>query len=482
MKNKTLLTILTILIVSLFMLGCKDKGNKKYNVKLMVDGELYQTIEVAEGETISATSFPKVEKELHNFVGWNDEQGNLFTTEMTITSDKTFTAEFEKQPTVILTINYNNMFEKEYEVLSWTQIKLEDYILPIDEYQFASWKINGSSYAKEFIVLDSDLTIEAIYTEAPKPATLSNDYFTHGKIKVVGPDLVDKNGKKFQLIGLSTHGLQWFSRYVNPATISSLKNTFGINVIRLAMYTSEDGYCTSEANKERLYNLVVQGVKYATQAGLYVIVDWHMVGAEDPNDKNPLYYKEEAMEFFGKISKEFKDYDNVLYEIMNEPNGSTSWNQCKTYAEAVIPKIRENTDAIILVGNPNWTANLNAVIANPLVGYENIMYTYHFYAADHKNTYQVSNAYDKGFPVFISEHGGMDSSGDGAMNITSIQNWYKVLDQRNISYVAWNISNSKGSASIIKHGDDTLTDFSDEHLKEWGIWYKKWTRAKAGLK
>ena len=76
----------------------------------------------------------------------------------------------------------------------------------------------------------------------------------------------------------------------------------------------------------------------------------------------------------------------------------------------------------------------------------------------------------------------MESSGDGAINYESIQAWYKVLDKYNISYVAWNISNSKGSASIIKHGDETLTDFSDEHLKEWGQWYKKWTRSKAGLK
>ena len=51
---------------------------------------------------------------------------------------------------------------------------------------------------------------------------------------------------------------------------------------------------------------------------MYVIVDWHMVGAEDPNDKNPLYYKDEALEFFGRITEEFKDYNNVIYEIMNE--------------------------------------------------------------------------------------------------------------------------------------------------------------------
>ena len=63
----------------------------------------------------------------------------------------------------------------------------------------------------------------------------------------------------------------------------------------------------------------------------------------------------------------------------------------------------------------------------------------------------------------------------------NIEKWYKVLDQRNISYVAWNLSNSKGSASIIKNGYDAMTDFSDDALKEWGVWYKAWVRKKFGL-
>ena len=109
------------------------------------------------------------------------------------------------------------------------------------------------------------------------------------------------------------------------------------------------------------------------------------------------------------------------------------------------------------------------------------MYTYHFYAKDHSSTYQVENAYSKGLPVFISEHGGMESSGDGPMSYPNIEKWYKVLEQRNISYVAWNLSNSKGSASIIKNGYDSLTDFSDDALKEWGVWYKAWVRKKFGF-
>ena len=310
----------------------------------------------------------------------------------------------------------------------------------------------------------------------------NNGFSDHGKLSVVGPDLVDEQGEKFQLVGISTHGIQWFSKYVNYATFDALHNEFGINVIRLALYTAEGGYCEAEPDrKEFLYQKVVEGIKAATELDMYVIVDWHMVGAEDPADKNPMTYRNEAMEFFGRITEEFKDYDNILYEIMNEPNGDTTWESCKTYANLVIPVIRQNTDAIILVGNPQWTSNLNVVMKDPLVGYENIMYTHHFYANGHTNQEQIKNAYDKGFPVFVSEHGGMESSGDGPIDYNSLKNWYGVLEKRNISYVAWNLSNSKGSASILKQETTSLTDFSDEALKEWGVWYKAWVRKKFGL-
>ena len=317
-----------------------------------------------------------------------------------------------------------------------------------------------------------------------KPYVLyaANGVADHGKLSVNGTDLVDEHGEKFQLIGLSTHGIQWFHRFVNFDTIDAIHNEFGINVIRISMYTAEGGYCEKdESGKEFLYNKVVEGILAATALDMYVIVDWHMVGAEDPADKNPLTYLKEAKEFFARISEQFKDYDNVIYEIMNEPNGNTTWKQCKQYAEAVIPEIRKNTDGIILVGNPKWSADLYSVMNSPLEGYENIMYTYHFYANGGNNPADVVTAYNAGIPVFISEHGGMESSGDGAIDYQKISDWYRRLDEKNISYVAWNISNSKGSASIQLPSVSDTTDFSNEALKEWGIWYKAWVRAKFGL-
>ena len=305
-------------------------------------------------------------------------------------------------------------------------------------------------------------------------------YQQNGKLSVNGRDLVNQNGEKFQLYGLSTHGLQWFSKVVNKDTLTAIRNNFGNNIFRFALYTDEDGYCDgSEAVKKRMLETLEKGIEIATDLGLYVIVDWHMVGAENVLDKNPLTYLEEAKEFFSYISNKYKDQDNILYEIMNEPNGSTTWADCKKYANEVIPCIRKNTDAIILVGNPKWTADLNSVMKDPLTGYKNIMYTYHFYAADHSNTSQVVKAYDSGFPVFISEFGFMESSGDGAISPTNGNKWKQVLDSRNISYVAWNISNSKGSASIFKYNTSNLSDVSDSNLKEWGVYLKNWYSSKS---
>ena len=309
---------------------------------------------------------------------------------------------------------------------------------------------------------------------------VNNAYHKNGKLSVVGPDLVNQYGEKVQLYGLSTHGLQWFSKVVNFDTICEIQENFGNNIIRFALYTDENGYCDGgAATKKMMLETLHRGIEIATELGLYVIVDWHMVGAENVLDKNPLTYLEEAKEFFSYISEYYKDQDNILYEIMNEPNGSTTWADCKKYANEIIPLIRKNTNAVVLVGNPKWTADLNSVMKDPLVGYNNIMYTYHFYAASHTSTTQVVKAYDAGFPVFISEFGFMESSGDGNVSETNGEKWKKVLDARNISYVAWNISNSKGSASIFKYNTSNLADVSDSNLKVWGIYLKNWYRAKS---
>ena len=137
---------------------------------------------------------------------------------------------------------------------------------------------------------------------------------------------------------MSTHGIGWFPQYVSKETFQTLRNEWKTNCIRLALYTDENaGYCT-DGNKEELRQLVKDGVKYATELGMYVIIDWHVL-----REETPLVHIDEALIFFEEISSLYADYDNIIYEICNEPNGSATWEDVKTYANQVIPVIRANS-------------------------------------------------------------------------------------------------------------------------------------------
>ena len=202
-----------------------------------------------------------------------------------------------------------------------------------------------------------------------------------GRLHVKGTKLVDKKGHEVQLRGVSTHGLSWYPQYVNDKCFAQLHDKWGANVVRLAMYTEEyNGYCSGDAkNRSDLKKLIKKGVRLAKKHKMYVIVDWHIL-----SDGNPNSHKKEAKAFFREMSREFKGYNNVIYEICNEPNNGTSWKEIKSYAKSVISTIRENDKkAVIVVGTPTWSQDVDQAAADPIKG-ENLMYALHFYAATHK--------------------------------------------------------------------------------------------------
>ena len=289
-----------------------------------------------------------------------------------------------------------------------------------------------------------------------------------GALHVEGARLLDGNGNPVQLRGLSTHGLAWFPDYVNEECFRQFREEWNVNVIRLALYTAESGgYCT-DGNRENLKTLVRNGVEYATNQDMYVIIDWHIL-----SDNNPNTYLEEAKKFFDEMSGEYKDYDNVIYEICNEPNGGTSWSDIKSYAVPVIETIRANDDdGIILVGTPNWSQGVDQAAADPITGYDNIMYTLHFYAATHTDWLRdnMKSAIADGLPVFVSEYGICDASGNGAIDEYQAEQWIKAMDEYGVSYVAWNISNKNETSAILNSSCNKVSGFSESDLSASGKW------------
>ena len=269
-----------------------------------------------------------------------------------------------------------------------------------------------------------------------------------GWLKTNGSELQNQHGEKIQLRGLSSHGIQWFPDVITYDNLKELKENWNINVFRIAMYTdpNANGYI---AHPEESKELVKKIVEYAKELDLYVIIDWHIL-----SDKNPQTYQEESIKFFDEMSNEYKNTPNVLYEICNEPNGmKTTWNEnVKPYAEELIKTIRKNCPrSLIIIGTPEWCTDIKSAADNPITA-QNIVYSCHFYAGTHKKLLRddIDYCLEKNIPIFISECGITNSTGNGPIYEESFNEWYNYINEKGLSWIFWSFGNKDESSSILK--------------------------------
>lgn len=282
-------------------------------------------------------------------------------------------------------------------------------------------------------------------------------------LQVSGGVLVDAKERPVTLRGMSTHGLGWYPRYLNAGAMKTLKQ-YGANVIRLAMYTeTSSGYLEEPRNLDFVYI----GIENAIAENLYVIVDWHIL-----SDGNPLTHMEEAIAFFSEISERYGQTPNILYEICNEPNGDTTWEDIAAYAAMVIPAIRENApEAVVLVGTPNYSSRLRDAMASPLP-FSNLLYSCHKYIdvspeAEDSQEYWLRKAVETGFPVFVTEWGINGSEGEN-MDLANARQFVKFLNENQISWCGWALSNAEEIHGTISPDSDKLSGWGWEDLTPGG--------------
>ncbi|RBM16094.1 glycoside hydrolase family 5 protein [Streptomyces sp. PT12] len=308
--------------------------------------------------------------------------------------------------------------------------------------------------------------------EAAPAAAEVSPLAQYGALEVCGTTLCGENGQPVQLRGMSTHGTQWFEHCVTPASLDVLANDWGADVLRVSTYVQEDGY---ESDPEYFTDLASRIIDQATERGMYVIVDWHMLSPGDPNANTDL-----AKRFFTDITARHGDQDNLLYEIANEPSG-VPWSSIKSYAEEMVPVVRAgDPDAVVLVGTRAWSSfgvsegsDESEVVANP-VNADNIMYTFHFYAASHQDAYlaALSRAADQ-VPVFVTEFGTQEYTGDGPDDFAFAQRYLDLLAEKNISWTNWNYSDDFRSGAVFRTGTCASGNWADPSaLKEAGVWIR----------
>ena len=303
--------------------------------------------------------------------------------------------------------------------------------------------------------------------EAKTMASTDTPFGKHGKLHVEGTKLTDEHGQSVILRGASTHGMHWgeMTPFVNQAAFQNLRDEWGVDMVRLVSYVTQGGY--TEGSQATLDTCIQNGVSYADKLGMYAIIDWH-IHNEDPNTK-----KSEAITFFNTYSKKYADHDNIIYEICNEPTG-TPWAQIKPYAQEIVNTIRANDpDAIIVVGTNNWSQDVDEVATGGgKIDDPNVMYTIHFYSGTHSQSLRdkVTAALNAGTPVFCTEFGICDASGNGGFNLDEADRWIDYFEEKGISYCCWSLCNKDESASMISPQCSQKSGWVNTDLGATGAW------------
>lgn len=162
-----------------------------------------------------------------------------------------------------------------------------------------------------------------------------------------------------------------------------------------------------------------------------------------------------------------------MYEICNEPNGDTSWDEIKSYSVDVIDRIRMYApQSIVIVGTPTWSQDVDIASSSPIER-TNLLYSLHFYAATHKEDLQskMQTALTNGLPVFVSEFGITEASGNGIVDTTSADTWMKLLNENGIGYIYWNLSNKDEACALLRSSCTSLSDWTFDDYSPAGQWF-----------
>ncbi len=281
----------------------------------------------------------------------------------------------------------------------------------------------------------------------------------HGRLKVEGAQLKNEKGKAVVLRGMSFGWHNWWPRFYNADAVQWLKKDWGCNIVRAAMGVEPDGAYIKQPSwsKEKVKAVVDAAIK----EGIYVIIDWHSHNIR----------LNEAKEFFTEMATTYGKHPHVIYEIFNEPERQ-SWADVKAYSIELIKTIRAiDPDNIILVGSPHWDQDIHIVADDPIKGYDNLMYTFHYYAATHKQELRDRGSYavSKGLPIFISESAGMEATGDGPLNEDEWQKWIDWAETNKISWITWSVSDKKETCSVLLPSASSEGNWKEKDLNVSGI-------------
>ncbi|CAA2139937.1 glycoside hydrolase family 5 protein [Hyphomicrobium sp. ghe19] len=233
---------------------------------------------------------------------------------------------------------------------------------------------------------------------------------------------------------------------------------------------------------DRQHTLAVleRDVTAARAAGLFVIIDWHVIGfpgryAEpvDPSWGLPLdaFASDDvlALDFWRRVSARFGKDPGVLFELWNEPvydgklwrSTGEHWPVLKALWVRLINEIRSRSDAILIVAGGRWAHDLKGV-AKDLIDDERVIYSWHCYPNEDRG---VASRWPDSLdglpavkPVVVTEWG-FSRDGDGVIRGTpedfGIPFTRDILEPLKLHSMAWCFSSGATPRMLAPDGVST---------------------------
>jgi endoglucanase len=318
-----------------------------------------------------------------------------------------------------------------------------------------------------WIFLLSVLTTPIFAQTAQTPVAIN------GALRVENGRIVNQNGVPPQLRGISFSWSLWQGRkYYNPAVLDWLVSDFKVSIVRAAMGVEPaHGYLQEPVAQTRLEEGVVDE---AIKQGVYVLIDWH--------DHHSNRHLAGSKAFFTEMAKRYAGVPNVIYEIWNEPWGAISWDTVKNYAVQITTEIRKYApNNLIIVGSPHWDQDVDVVAANPITGFKNIAYSFHFYASDPNHQERLRAKADlalkKGLPLMVTEWGVGESNGNGKFDLNLVNPWFQWMEDNKLSWANWNITDKNETTALLMPGAPVNGGWTEGQLTPAGIYIREKLRA-----
>ncbi len=288
---------------------------------------------------------------------------------------------------------------------------------------------------------------ELIVSENPNPELEESNPGTgpvsyYGQMEARGNRVYSKRlGKPMQVKGMSFYWSIWGGEeFWTSGAVKALVDDWKVEVIRVPMavefnddWRKKYGYLDPRGRDYQV-KLVEKLVDAAIENDIYVIIDYHSHDAH--------LHTQNAKEFFGYMAKKYGKYDNVVFEIYNEPI-DPNWATIKTYANAVIDTIRTYSDNLVTVGTEFFSLKPDISSLSPIDDL-NVAYVFHFYGRN-METFgaNVTTALNNNAALFATEWGTiyMDE-GDlrdktDAASFANSNAYHELMDANMISSANW---------------------------------------------